>query len=269
MLRAQRSSPSDLEFGGELVGLPPGSTRFIRYEDLLGLKQETWTVNDDVNVPRGTEIAGVPLTALVKLFARDPALTLVVAICDDKYRASYPRDYLAAHHPLLVLRMNGKPHDLWPQSNEGGPLAPYFISHPSFKPAFKVLSHEDEQQIPYGVVRIEFRNEPAVLGAIRPRGNLAAASKVMQGYIIARQDCFRCHNMGAEGGTKAGRTWLQLAADASKDGARFKQSIRNPASVTPNAKMPPHANYDDATLAALLAYFRAFAQSHPEKKPNP
>ncbi len=108
MLLTRRSSPGDLEVSGDLAGLPQETKRYIRYEDLLNLKQETWAVNDDVNLPHGTEIAGVPLTALVKLFARDPDLTLVVAICDDKYRASYPRDYLAAHHPVLVLRMNGQ-----------------------------------------------------------------------------------------------------------------------------------------------------------------
>ncbi len=132
-----------------------------------------------------------------------------------------------------------------------------------------MLSHEDEAQIPYGVVRIEFRKEPVVLGAIHPRGNWRADSKVAQGYIIARQDCFRCHNAGAEGGTKAGIPWRKLAADAAHDGARFKRTVRNPVSVTPGAKMPPHSNYDDATLDALLEYFRAFAQSHPEKKPKP
>ena len=32
---------------------------------------------------------------------------MVVAICDDGYRANYPRDYLVAHHPVLVLQVNG------------------------------------------------------------------------------------------------------------------------------------------------------------------
>ncbi len=78
------------------------------------------------------------------------------------------------------------------------------ILHPAFKPAFKILSHWDEAQIPYGVTRLEFRRESEVFGAIRPRGYWPAKSQVTQGYLIARQDCFRCHNMGAEGGTMAG-----------------------------------------------------------------
>jgi hypothetical protein len=67
--------------------------------------------------------------------------------------------------------------------------------------------------------------------------------------------------MGAEGGTLAGRSWLQLAEDASEDGKKFQQTIRDPTSVRAGAKMPAHANYDDATLSVLTAYFRIFAAS--------
>jgi cytochrome c1 len=166
---------------------------------------------------------------------------------------------VAAHHPLLVLRINGQLRDHWPKSEYGGSLGPYMISHPFFKPAFKVLSHEDEPQIPFGVTRIELRRESRVFGAIRPPGDWAEGSAVAQGYTIARQDCFRCHNMGAEGGTMAGRSWMQLAKGAQEDGNRFRQTIRDPASVTPGAKMPGHTDYDDATLDALTAYFRTFS----------
>jgi cytochrome c2 len=49
-----------------------------------------------------------------------------------------------------------------------------------------------------------------------------------------------------------------LAADAQVDGNRFRQIIHDPASVTPGAKMPPHGDYDAATLDALTAYFKTF-----------
>jgi mono/diheme cytochrome c family protein len=166
---------------------------------------------------------------------------------------------MAEHHPLLVLRVNGKLRDHWPPSENGGSMRPSLISHPFFKPAFKVLSHEDEAQIPYGVTRIEVRKEATVFGAIRPHGKWAAASPVEQGYAIARQDCFRCHNMNAEGGTLAGRSWMKLSVMADHDGKRFRQIIRNPAAINPDAKMPAHSDYDDATLNALTAYFKTFA----------
>ncbi len=34
---------------------------------------------------------------------------MAIAICDDLYRANYPRNYIATHHPLLVLTVNGQP----------------------------------------------------------------------------------------------------------------------------------------------------------------
>jgi mono/diheme cytochrome c family protein len=260
ILHAQRSSPDDLEVGGELASLPAGSTRYIRYEDLLHLPQKTYTVSEDSNLAGKTEIRGVALETLARAVGQSSSDLLIVAICDDRYRANYPGGYVAAHHPLLVLRVNGKPHGDWPGAQEGGTLGPYFISHPFFKPSFKVLSHEDEPQIPFGVVRIEFRRESKVFGAIRPRGNWTADSPVAQGFAIAKQDCFRCHNMGAEGGTKAGQSWLKLAALAARDGARFRLTIHDPKAVNPQATMPAHGDYDDATLDALTAYFRAFDQ---------
>jgi mono/diheme cytochrome c family protein len=259
ILHVQRSSPGDLEVGGELSGVPPASTRYIRYEDLLRLPQESSTVSDDSNFRGNTEIEGVALETLARLLGQAPADALIVAICYDQYRTNYPRDYLAAHHPVLVLRINGQLRDHWPQSENGGPLGPYLISHPFFKPAFKILSHEDEPQIPFGVTRIEVRQEAAVFGASRTTGKWPPNSQVAQGYVIARQDCFRCHNMRAEGGTMAGSSWLKLAELANDEGKKFRQTIRDPASVTPGAKMPAQPGYDDATLDALTAYFKTFA----------
>lgn len=259
ILHVQRSSPGDLEIGGELEGVPAGATRFIRYEDLLKLPQENYTVTDDTNFHGKTEIGGVSLDTLARLLGKAPDDALIVAICYDKYRTNYPRDYMAAHHPVLVLRIDGKLRDQWPLSENGGPLGPYLISHPFFKPSFKVLSHEDEPQIPFGVTRLEVRRESVVFGAIRPGAQWRADEKVQQGFVIARQDCFRCHNMGAEGGTMAGKSWTLLGELAKDDEKKFRQTIRDPKSVTAAAKMPAHADYDDATLDALTAYFRTFA----------
>jgi len=257
-LLTERSSPGDLEVSGELAGLPKGTVRFVRYEDLLKLPQETYTISDDTNFKGKTEISGVALTSLARLFGQAAHSDLIVAICYDKYRSNYPSDYLAAHHPILVLKINGKLRDQWPPSEDGGPLGPYLISHPTFKPSFKVLSHEDEAQIPFGITRLEFRTESVVFGAIKPPGRWAANSPVAQGYTIARQDCFRCHGLYGEGGESASRSWLVLSAWAATDARRFQQYIHNPQSIHPSAKMPAHGNYDQATLDALTAYFSTF-----------
>jgi hypothetical protein len=271
LLHTERSSPGDLEVGGELAGIAAGSTRYVRYEDLLRLPLETYTVSDDTNFAKKTEISGVALTTLAKMFGQSPESALIVAICYDKYRTNYPRDYLAAHHPQLVLRIDGHLRDRWPKSENGGPLGPYLISHPFFKPSFKVLSHEDEPQIPFGVTRIEFRSESVVFGAIRPGSEWRENRQVQQGYIIARQDCFRCHNMGAKGGTMAGSAWPKLGELAHTDPRRFHAIIHDPASVKPDTKMPAQPGYDDATLDALTAYFKTFASANPVsgRKSNP
>jgi mono/diheme cytochrome c family protein len=260
-LRAARQSRSDLEVGGELAGLPRGATRYIAREDLLELPQVTYTVTDDSNFTGPTRISGVLLEELTQSLGGAPQSDMVVAICDDKYRANYPRDYVSAHHPLLVLTINGQPPSRWPKDSEGHgyDMGPYMISHPKFTPSFKILSHTDEPQIPWGVVRIELRNETAVLRAIAPRGDRAATPLVQSGYRIAQQNCFRCHNMGREGGQKSGVPWLVLSAWAASSREYFDAYVRDPTAKNPHAQMPGNAGYDNATIVALIAYFQTFS----------
>jgi mono/diheme cytochrome c family protein len=268
-LRAARESSSDLDVGGELAGLPPGVTRYVTREDLLTLPQVTYTVPDDSNFTGPTKISGVPLEDLAQSLSAAPQAAMVVAICDDKYRANYPREYVAAHHPLLVLAVNGQPPPGWPKDSEGHgyDMGPFMISHPKFKPSFKIFSHSDEPQIPWGVVRIEFRNENAVFGAILPRGRDAAAPRVKAGYRIAQQNCFRCHNMGREGGQKSGIPWTVLSALATASSENFAAYVRDPKSRNSHAEMPSNPGYDDATIGALIAYFQTFSPNSPERNP--
>ena len=109
---------------------------------------------------------------------------MVVAICDDGYRANYPRDYLVAHHPVLVLQVNGEPPSGWPKAAEDhiSEMGPYMITNAKFTPSFKILAHADEAQIPWGVVRLEIREEKAVFGVIAPNGPNAGDGEVQDGY---------------------------------------------------------------------------------------
>ncbi|AXC14693.1 hypothetical protein ACPOL_5445 [Acidisarcina polymorpha] len=258
LLHAARQAESDLEVGGELAGLPPDSTRFIAYQDLLALPQATYTVSDDSNFPKKTRISGIPLEQLAAALGT-PTANLVVAICYDGYRANYPSAYLGAHHPLLVLKINGKAEPHWPLTESGGSMGPYLISHPFFKPSFRILSHTDEAQIPYGVTRIEFREEQAVFGSIAPVGQYDADGAVIQGYRIAQQNCFRCHNMGAEGGQLAGRSWPMLAMWASTEPKYFVGYVKNPQAFDAKNRMPGNPQYDAETLETLRRYFATFA----------
>jgi mono/diheme cytochrome c family protein len=270
-----RKSASDLEVGGELAGLPRGATRYVTLASLLTLPQVTYMVTDDTNFAAagggtnvsGTKISGVPLEELARALAAAPESDMVVAICDDKYRANYPRGYVKAHRPLVVLRVNGRLPPGWPKDRETHQfsMGPYMISHPKFTPAFTALSHTDEAQIPWGVVRIEFRDERAVFGAIAPRGPRAQDPAVQAGYRIAEQNCFRCHNMGAEGGEKSGRPWLVLAAWAAAAPEYFSAYVRDPQKKNRHAEMPANRGYDDATIRAIRDYFATFIPARQEK----
>src|SRR6202012_6073437 len=99
-----------------------------------------------------------------------------------------------------------------PKAHDGAGRGPYLIANPSFIPSFKVLAHSDEAQIPFQVVGVAFRRESQVFGAIAPHGEFAPDSPVMSGYKIAQQNCYRCHNMGAEGGQMASIPWPVLGA---------------------------------------------------------
>lgn len=264
-LSATRHAASDLEVGGELAGAAAGSTRYVSLDALLALPLETYTVNDDPDFAPGTKVSGVALEKLAQMLGAGPSGDLVVAICDDKYRSNYSRAYIAAHHPLLVLRIDGKSPGAWPKNAETHKydMGPYMISHPKFTPSFRVLSHSDEAQIPWGVVRLEFRDEKTVMGAIAPRGPRAKDEAVQQGYRIAQQNCYRCHNAGSEGGQKSGRPWLVLAAWANADPGYFESYVRDPKKMNQHAQMSENRGYDQATVAALRDYFATFIS--PEK----
>jgi hypothetical protein len=142
-----RSSPFDLEVGGEINALPAASARDLTQADLLALAQMSASVSDAPNFARQVGIGGVPLELARKLaISGDSAL--VVAICDDRYRSHYPHQYIAAHHPVLVLTINGKGPEDWPNNSEdpGMGIGPFLISHEQFVPSSRVLLHTDKRR---------------------------------------------------------------------------------------------------------------------------
>jgi hypothetical protein len=252
-LHASRQAATDLEVS---------DSQFISYQDLLRLPQVSFTTSNDSNFPTPARVSGVSLEQLNRSFGGNA--DMVVAIAADGYRSNYPAEYLAVHHPVLVLTVDGKAQESWPKTHDGGELGPYVIANPSFSPSFKVLSHTDEAQIPFRVVRLGFRSESQVFGAIAPRGNFAPGSPVMNGYKIAQQNCFRCHNMGAEGGHMASIPWPVIGAMAKSSPEFFARYVRNPQALSPQSKMAASPGYDDQTIAALRAYFTTFAVGGPQ-----
>ena len=261
VLRKLRLSTLDLELGGDLAGLPAGEDRFLTREDLLALPQVTYTVSDDANFTVPTKISGVLLEEINKRLSAKPQSDLVVALCSDRYQANYTQAYMSAHKPVLVLLVNDQPPAGWPKNSEGHnrDMGPYMITHQNFIPSFHVLSNPEEAQIPWGVVRLEFQDEQKAFAGIAPRGPQANSEEVQAGYRIAEQHCFRCHNQGTEGGQKAGRPWGVLSTWATAAPEYFRAYVHDPKSKNPHAQMPGNPSYNDATLLALVSYFRTFS----------
>src|SRR5271166_2440047 len=97
LLHSSRHAPTDLEVG---------TGQFISYQDLLRLPQVSFTTSNDSNFPQPARVSGVALDQLRRLFGSDA--DMVVATAADGYRSNYPAGYIAAHHPVLVLTVNGK-----------------------------------------------------------------------------------------------------------------------------------------------------------------
>jgi hypothetical protein len=262
-LHTTRRSALDLEIGGDLAGLPGGSVRYVTRKDLLALPQVSYAVTNDPNFTPPTQVSGVPLEELRRAAGAGPGADMIVAICRDQYRANHPPSYIAAHQPLLVLKVNGQPPAGWPEDSEthSNDMGPYLISHPKFEPSFNTLAHVEEAEIPWGVVRLDFRDENEVFAAIAPHGPHASDPSVRAGYEIAQQNFFRCHNSAGEGGQKAGVPWKVLATFATASPEGFARYLRDPRQSDARAQIPANPGYDGETLDALVAYFQNFASA--------
>jgi len=75
------------KWGRACGGIQLAHARYCRYEELLKLPQETYTVSDDSTFRQDTDQRGraVPLTELAKLLGKQQDDLLIVAICYDKY----------------------------------------------------------------------------------------------------------------------------------------------------------------------------------------
>jgi len=257
MLHDARTSSNDLELTGDVPGAFAYAGHYLSYSELLKLPQVTVTVTDDSNFPGKAEITGVYLDEVLHVFGIPGENTLIAAICDDGYEGHYSEEYRAAHHPILVLKLNGKELGLAKRMADGGSYGPYLVSHPSFTSRFITLSHPEEAQIPNGVLELRFEKEDDVFHAIELHGDFAVSSPQMQGYTIARQNCFRCHNAGEYGGRRSGISWGVLGKIATGKPAYFKAYIKDPEAANAYTEMPAFPDYNDATLAAITAYFQA------------
>ncbi len=254
-----RHDPTDLE----LTGFAPATTVFISRAQLLALPQITTAITGDGNfspqIEPSLRISGVLLEDLLLALAVPPTSDLVDALCTDRYRTHYPADYIAAHHPILALSINGKAPAAWAAETHQRDPGPYFIAYAHFVPTFRILAHADEPQIPENILRLNFTTAAQTFGPITPPGQHPPDSPVAQGFAIAKQNCLRCHSQGDVGGTKSGLNWSFLATIALNDASFFSAYIQDPKKINPHSNMASNPDYDAQTLAALTAYFRTFA----------
>src|ERR1700678_2182889 len=114
LLNSTRQSRSDLEITGMVHGLAANSRGYVRYTDLAKLPQIEAVVDDDPDSPGVTmHVTGVYLDVLAKAVGALPSSDLIDALCTDRYRSHYPADYIAAHHPILVLKIDGMLPAAW------------------------------------------------------------------------------------------------------------------------------------------------------------
>jgi mono/diheme cytochrome c family protein len=263
LLLTERSSNSDLEVAGMAAEIAPGTVRYLSYQHLLTLPQTTIAVTGDDNFrelpQQKLTVTGVYLDVLERSLGALPGSDLLTTLCSDGYRATYTREYVRTHHPLLALKIDGLPVETWVAQTRSDDPGTYFVTHADFTPSFSVLSFQEIPKIPAKVIRLEFGTAQQVYGAIAPHKKDASNLQVIEGFRIAQQHCYRCHNMGSYGGTKAGRSWQTLGNYAAASPATFERYIRNPKSVDPDSAMPPNPTLDEPTAKALQAYFQTFA----------
>ncbi len=265
-LYRSRQSDTDLAITGLVAGLPSGATGYVHYDDLLALPLVTVALQGDENFPEPdhqhiAHVAGVYLESVASALGVSKESDLIAADCLDNYHSHFPNSYIAAHHPILGLTIDHLSALAWAKKTQRSSLGPYFVTNSRFVPAFKVLSHADQPQLPTNIIRLDFTTTAATFGAIVPRGNFAPGSPQQQGFIIASQNCLRCHNQGPYGGNKSGRNWQTLGTWAREQPAYFTNYVHNPKAFEANAKMPGNPQYDAQTLAAITAYFQTFADS--------
>jgi mono/diheme cytochrome c family protein len=263
LLQPTRSAPSDLEITGTAVKAAGDAVRYISYEHLLTLPQVTVTVTGDDNfreLPRKRiVVTGVYLDVLENSLGVDSSSDLVTAHCSDGYRSDFTREYIQSHRPILALKIDGEPIKTWVAQTHTSNPGRYFITHEDFKPSFSVLSYQEIPKIPAMVTRLDFGSSQPVFHAIAPPAAAAANPLVTEGFRIAQQHCYRCHNMGNYGGTKANRSWHTLGTYAATSPSAFERYIRNPKSIDPKSAMPANPEFDTSTVKALQAYFQTFA----------
>jgi len=249
-----RTSSQDLEVFDIRADGSVAAPRYYRYEQLLTLRLVTVKTAKDPNTQQPATYTGVYFNDLISGLQSSAEQTVLGANCYDGYQQYYDPDYDEKHHPIFLLKYDGKAPAEWPKSEHDSPMGPYCVVHESFQPLETVYGYTEAPRIPFGIVSVELTSYALSLGkfdAPDPHN-----SEVMKGQKIAVGSCVSCHNNGSAGGKMAQRPWQVLAANAVYNSDYFRQYVVDPQKFKPNVAMPAHPTFDSATLDALQTYFK-------------
>ncbi len=228
--------------------------RYYRFEQLLTLPQITVKTATDPNTQQPATYTGVYLNDLIQALQSSPEGTVLGANCYDGYQQYYDPDYTEKHHPIFLLKYDGKAPADWPKSEHNSPMGPYCVVHENFQSSETIYGYTEAPRIPFGIVSVELTSYALSFGKFGApdRHN----PEVVKGERIAIGSCISCHNNGSAGGKMAQRPWQVLAANSIYNGNYFRQYLVNPQKFKPDVAMPAHPTFDSVTLDALQAYFK-------------
>jgi mono/diheme cytochrome c family protein len=257
-LATTRTSPFDLAVIGRIAGVPAGETRYVARKDLRALPTSRLHLTGEF-VKGDQEVTVVFLTDLWSALPRGAGVDTLLATCGDGYASVYRESFLRQDRPFLVLEINGQGPEHWPPPGLKFNPGPYVIALSSaVAPAVAGLLDPAHKR-PWGVTTLELANYDERY-ADSYRGKWAKLSTRAQlGREIWVNSCASCHaGPGTTfGGTKSGQPFAVVQAIAGYNPDLFRQYIRAPKSVNPQAKMEAHPHYTDDQLAALAAFVGA------------
>jgi len=257
-LHGDRSSPFDLEVKGTLPGVPPGTSRYVRWGDLRALPVTKLTLAGEFL--KGPEVLTVVfLSDLMKELAVTPDTDLLLATCDDGYVGIYLGDFIAKYRPFLVLEIDGKGPKDWPPKGLDFNPAPYVITVSAELVPASAQFMDIEHKKPWAVTTIEVASHSDKFKGFYSGKWASLSPSAQAGRQIWVNSCASCHSgpEGTFGGTKAQRPFQVLAAYAAYDRDFFEKYVRDPKSLVASAKMEAHPHYTDANFADLIAFITA------------
>ncbi|MEO7599704.1 MAG: cytochrome c [Opitutus sp.] len=260
-LQETRGSATDLAVTGELTDLPTNAVRYVRHADLAALPTSQLKLTGEF-VPGEQTVTVVYLKDVWAALPKTRSADTLLATCSDGYASVFRVDFIATYQPFLILEINGAKPEAWPPPGLSFNPGPYVISVSSaVVPAVAQLLDAGHKR-PWGVNAIEVANYQTRFAALRPATHEPSAGREM-GREIWINSCASCHSgpPNTFGGTKSERPFAIVAFRAKMEPVYFMRYVRDPKSVSPEARMEPHPHYSDEQLSALISFITSLTPS--------